>query len=95
MTDYVDAWPTARKRHRCDVCRRAVLPGETYWRQAGLDRGSAWTNRTCEHCELVVWAYCRVMGESEWDGENADVVLAYQRHWLRHYRQRYIEGMPL
>ena len=41
MTDYVDAWPTARKRHRCGVCRRAVLPGETYWRQAGLDRGSS------------------------------------------------------
>ena len=76
MTDYVDAWPTARKRHRCGVCRRAVLPGETYWRQAGLDRGSAWTNRTCEHCERVVWAYCRVTGESEWDVECA-------AEWLR------------
>ena len=71
MTDYVDAWPTARIRHRCGVCRRSILPGETYWRQAGLDRSEAWTSKTCEHCERVAWAYCRVMGESEWDSECA------------------------
>ena len=69
MTDYVDGWPTARRRHRCGVCRRSILPGETYWRQAGLDRSGAWTSKTCEHCERVVWAYCRVLGESEWDQE--------------------------
>ena len=71
MTDYVDGWPTARRRHRCGVCYRSILPGETYWRQASLDHGQAWTHKTCEHCERVAWAYCRVTGESEWDGENA------------------------
>ena len=71
MTDYVDSWPTARRRHRCGVCYRSILPGETYWRQASLDHGQAWTHKTCEHCERVAWAYCRVTGESEWDGENA------------------------
>ena len=71
MTDYVDSWPTARRRHRCGVCYRSILPGETYWRQASLDHGQAWTNKTCEHCERVAWAFCRVTGESEWDGENA------------------------
>ena len=71
MTDYVDSWPTARRRHRCGACCRSILPGETYWRQAGLDHGQAWTNKTCEHCERVAWAFCRVTGESEWDGENA------------------------
>ena len=69
MTDYVDAWPTARKRHRCGVCRRTILPGETYWRQASLDHGQAWTNKTCGHCERVVWAYGRVGGDSEWELE--------------------------
>ena len=79
MTAYVDAWPTARKRHRCGVCRRTILPGETYWRQAGLDRGSAWTNRTCEHCERVVWACCRVTVESEWDGQGVrDIAAAFE-----------------
>ena len=95
MTDYVDSWPTARRRHRCGVCCRSTLPGETYWRQASLDHGQAWTHKTCERCERVACAFCRVTGESEWDGENADVVLAYQRHWLRHYRQHHMEGMPL
>ena len=34
-------------------------------------------------------------GLPDLDTVNASAVLAYQRHWLRHYRQRYIEGMPL
>lgn len=59
MTDFVDAWPTARKRHRCSVCTRPVLPGETYWRQVALDRSSAWTSQTCTHCERVIRAYAR------------------------------------
>lgn len=56
-TDFVHSWPKARKRHRCQVCGRSILPGETYWREAGLDRGAAWTNRYCEHCERVVWRW--------------------------------------
>ena len=69
MAEFVDAWPTARKRHRCGVCSRWVGPGETYWRQAGFDAGSAWTNKTCQHCERAVWAYCRHGGDSEWEPE--------------------------
>ena len=69
MTTFVDAHPVARTRHRCGVCRRSILPGESNRRQAGLDHGQAWTNKTCEHCERVAWAYCRVLGESEWDQE--------------------------
>lgn len=69
MTDYVDSWPRARKRHQCGVCYRPIEPGETYWRQAGLDRSEAWTNRTCEHCERVVWAYGRQTHEWEWEPE--------------------------
>ena len=56
MTAFVDSWPTARKRHRCGLCWRFIEPGEAYWRQAGLD-GTAWTNKTCEHCERLMWAY--------------------------------------
>lgn len=69
MTDFVDSWPKARKRHRCGLCWRCIEPGESYWRQAGLDRGAAWTNRTCEHCERVVWAYGRSDDEFEWEPE--------------------------
>ena len=68
MAEFVHSWPTARKRHRCGVCSRFIEPGEAYWRQAGLD-GTAWTNKTCEHCERITWAYCRAMLEYEWEHE--------------------------
>ena len=64
MAEFVDAWPAARKRHRCGMCSRWILPGETYWRQAGFDAGRAWTNKTCAHCERTVWMYGRVGGDS-------------------------------
>ena len=69
MAEFVDAWPTARKRHRCGMCRRWIGSGEEYWRQAGFDAGRVWTNKTCGHCERVVWAYGRVGGDSEWELE--------------------------
>ena len=71
MTSYVDSWPVARTQHQCLLCRRTIQQGETYWRQVTFDEGSVWVHKTCEHCERVAWAYCRVTGESEWDGENA------------------------
>ena len=69
MTEYVDQYPTARKRHRCRLCWRLIEPGESYWRQAGFDGGTAWTNRTCEHCGRVVRAYRRSGGADEWGPE--------------------------
>lgn len=69
MTTFVDTHPVARKRHRCGVCYWWIEPGEVYWRQAGFDGGTAWTNKTCEHCERVVWAYGRSCGEYEWEPE--------------------------
>ena len=68
MTEFVDSHPTARKRHRCGVCHRVVMPGEEYWRQAGFD-GTAWTNKTCAHCERVIPAYLAAMGDHEWEPE--------------------------
>ena len=53
------------------LCGWSVQPGETYWRQAALDEGTAWTNKTCEHCERVVHTYCRAVGESDWMEEDA------------------------
>ena len=65
MAEFVDSWPTARKRHYCGICYRSIQPGETYWRQAGFD-GNAWTNKTCEHCERVVWRYSHEVYEDGW-----------------------------
>ena len=34
-----------------------------------MDRGAAWTNKTCAHCERVIWAYNRVCFQDEWYAE--------------------------
>ena len=75
MAEFVDAYPTARKRHRCGVCFWWIEPGETYWRQAGFDEGTAYTHKTCAWCERVVYAYGRFTGEHDWDME-------VMREWL-------------
>lgn len=57
---------TARKQHRCHMCGRIILPGETYWRMAGLDHGQVWTYKACPHCYRVAAA---LNSEEEWDTE--------------------------
>ena len=76
MTSHVDSWPVARTQHNCLLCRRSIQQGETYWRQVTFDEGSVWVHKTCEHCERVVVAYCRTVGEPEWMEEDA-------LNWLR------------
>lgn len=70
MATYANTYPVARKRHQCGVCRWWIEPGETYWRQAALDGATAWTNKTCEHCQRVVASYCRDVAEDEWHQED-------------------------
>lgn len=67
MTDYIWTSPTARKRHRCHMCWRIILPGETYWRMAGLDSGQAWTYKACPHCYRVTETFSRHRDEEEWE----------------------------
>lgn len=41
---------TARKAHRCGECFRAIAPGDTYERAAGVWEGDFWDLKTCGHC---------------------------------------------
>ena len=34
MTEFVDSWLTARKRHRCGVCSRFIEPGGVWVQHA-------------------------------------------------------------
>lgn len=45
---------TARKPHRCSLCRRVISPGEVYEHQSMKDGSEWWTWRNCEHCRSVV-----------------------------------------
>ena len=46
----------ARKKFRCEECRREIAPGEKYERTFGVWGGQAGTYRTCSHCrDARVW----------------------------------------
>lgn len=64
-TAFVWSTPTARKRHRCQMCWRVILPGEPYERVAGLDGATAWAEKFCTHCTRCIQAY----HDSEWSEE--------------------------
>jgi hypothetical protein len=62
----------ARKEHRCDECRRTILPGEVYHYEFGELEGDPETYRTCQHCLVARewllkncegWIYTQVMEE--------------------------------
>lgn len=66
MSDFVATYPTARKRHPCDMCGWSVRPGEVYRRGVGFDGGTAWTWRECLWCERVTAAYARGRYDDEY-----------------------------
>lgn len=43
--------PQARKRHRCDECRRFIEPGERYFRTSGKWDGLMQTFVMCVQCD--------------------------------------------
>lgn len=49
---WIETHPRARVKHRCDLCGREILPGETYRRSVLLD-GTANTWKECAHCDAV------------------------------------------
>ena len=69
MTDYVTTMRAARKLHRCELCFWSIMPGEDYYRVAGLDGSDAWTVKYCEHCERTLHQHGRENHYGEWEIE--------------------------
>jgi hypothetical protein len=42
----------ARKLHRCGECRRVIEPGELYSYATGVNDGSFWSAKQCQHCAI-------------------------------------------
>lgn len=42
----------ARKMHRCDECKRAIMAGETYNNYFSVHEGASYTHKMCAHCEI-------------------------------------------
>jgi hypothetical protein len=49
----MDKWQKARKAHRCGECGRVISAGEQYRIFRGASDGSAFTHKTCAHCQVA------------------------------------------
>lgn len=78
MSFFVWTRPLARKRHVCSMCWRVITPGEFYDRMCGMDGGTAWTNKECEHCHRCAIGYLIDSSDYEYDPEDV-------REWLHDY----------
>lgn len=78
MTTVIRATRVARKLHRCSWCHRAIMPGETYHRDTGLDCGEVATAKCCEHCSNAVQACLSDEGVTELWWED-------YHEWLREF----------
>lgn len=75
MSDFFDSRSsTARKRYRCGDCGRAIEPGETYYRLAGVWEGDFWADEECRHC----MAFRRTYDLDVYVGLVEDAMTAYQ-----------------
>lgn len=66
MSEFIVTLVKARKRHRCWLCARIIRPHEIYRRTVGFD-GTAWTNKTCLHCDALCSVLPRWFGLDEYD----------------------------
>lgn len=48
----------ARKRHRCDECGAAIMPGQMYTVGKGMFDGDFYANKTCAGCQNVRDVVC-------------------------------------
>lgn len=66
---YTATMPKARKRHKCDLCGKWILPGERYYYTSGKYEGEYITWKNCLTCENIARAYCDHEGENEYTYE--------------------------
>lgn len=69
MTGFVASYPTARKKHRCQMCGWSIRIGEPYLRSVAFDVGEVWSTKICLWCARSTERYCRERGETEWEPE--------------------------
>lgn len=68
---YRDAYPRAKKAHRCRECGRTIEPGQVHLKNVQLFEGYWNTTRICMECEEVRKAIARVEEEHGCHGDSA------------------------
>lgn len=51
---YVESSHRARKEHRCEECRRTIMPSEVYRRVFAVTEGDASSMKVCGHCVVAM-----------------------------------------
>lgn len=59
MSFYRDKIRTARKEHKCTVCRNKILPSEKYHDKAGKSEYGLWYSKECMACQPVIVEFCK------------------------------------
>jgi hypothetical protein len=76
----------AKKEHRCEECRRAILPGATYHHITGLFDGSWWSAKLCARCQRA-WDRANdrgaMVGTHPEDGPSFGDLAEWLREWRR------------
>lgn len=65
----------ARKEHKCYWCGDTIMPGEKYYRVAGIYEGDFSTRKECDTCNTTVAEYCEQNREN--GVEHEDLI----NHW--------------
>ena len=60
---FEEAWPKARREHRCCECRQMIQKGEKYQACSGKFDGAFFCDKTCAACAEIRHAYS--CGDSE------------------------------
>jgi hypothetical protein len=75
----------AKKEHRCEECRRAILPGATYHHITGLFDGSWWSAKLCARCQRA-WDRAHDRGALLNQCEDDGVAFGELAEWLKEWR---------
>lgn len=77
---YSETVVTARKRHECDACERAIPKGARYCRVATIYDGSVSSYKRCGACQAT-HEHLRALDLETWPDEQLGCGLAYEDEW--------------
>ena len=49
----------ARKEHKCSICQKKIMPGESYHEYAGVYEGDFYYSKECETCQPIITEFKR------------------------------------
>lgn len=67
MEFYTENIHSARKEHRCALCRAKIHVGEKYLRRSGKYQGDFFDDCLHLHCNKIIAKFCKEQKDNEWE----------------------------